>query len=143
MNEARMMDTADRFVNCKSAKYYLRASAVDTAIDTAALFTRVRLTHTHTHTQHTHTHTHALSLSLCVCVCLSLSLTHSHTLTCTFTPFPLPPPTHTHSHSRRACPHSRPWMKCSVCGSSWNWHGRITVWENWERHFRNFTKLIM
>ena len=42
MNEARTLDTADRFVNCKCAKYYLRSSAIDTAIETAALFTRVR-----------------------------------------------------------------------------------------------------
>ena len=41
MNEARALDTADRFVNCKCAKYYLRSSAIDTAIETAALFTRV------------------------------------------------------------------------------------------------------
>jgi tetratricopeptide (TPR) repeat protein len=40
MNEARTLDTADRFVNCKCAKYYLRSSAIDTAIETAALFTR-------------------------------------------------------------------------------------------------------
>ena len=37
-----MLDTADRFVNCKSAKYYLRNSEVDIAVETAALFTRVR-----------------------------------------------------------------------------------------------------
>ena len=99
MNEARMMDTADRFVNCKCAKYYLRSSAVDTAIETAALFTRVGT--------HTHTHTHA----------------HARL-------------------RRRAYLHYKLWTRCSVCGFSWNWHGHITVWENWERHFRNFTKLI-
>ena len=60
MNEARLLDTADRFVNCKCAKYYLRNSAVDLAIETAALFTRVSSpterwrTHTHTN-KHTHT----------------------------------------------------------------------------------------
>ena len=40
-----MLDTADRFVNCKSAKYYLRNSEVDIAVETAALFTRVRSIH--------------------------------------------------------------------------------------------------
>jgi peptide alpha-N-acetyltransferase len=40
MNEARLLDTADRFVNCKCVKYYLRSSAIDTAIETAGLFTR-------------------------------------------------------------------------------------------------------
>lgn len=41
MNEARLLDTADRFVNCKCVKYYLRSNSIDLAIDTAGLFTRV------------------------------------------------------------------------------------------------------
>lgn len=41
MNEARLLDTADRFVNCKCVKYYLRSNSIDLAIETAGLFTRV------------------------------------------------------------------------------------------------------
>ncbi|ODV58856.1 peptide alpha-N-acetyltransferase complex A subunit NAT1, partial [Ascoidea rubescens DSM 1968] len=39
MNECRLMDLQDRFVNCKTAKYYLRANLVDEAIKTASIFT--------------------------------------------------------------------------------------------------------
>ena len=42
MDEARSMDTADRFVNCKCVKYLLRVNKIDRAIETAGLFTRVR-----------------------------------------------------------------------------------------------------
>ena len=44
MEEARTLDTADRFVNCKCVKYLLRISQVDKAVETAGLFTRVRET---------------------------------------------------------------------------------------------------
>ena len=41
MDEARSMDTADRFVNCKSVKYFLRVNEIERAIETAGMFTRV------------------------------------------------------------------------------------------------------
>ena len=41
MEEARTLDTADRFVNCKSVKYLLRTNQVEKATETAGLFTRV------------------------------------------------------------------------------------------------------
>ena len=41
MEEARTMDTADRFVNCKCVKYLLRINHTEEAIKTAGLFTRV------------------------------------------------------------------------------------------------------
>lgn len=41
MDEARSLDTADRYVNCKCAKYQLRANQVQKAEDTCGLFTRV------------------------------------------------------------------------------------------------------
>ncbi|XP_020618730.1 N-alpha-acetyltransferase 15, NatA auxiliary subunit-like isoform X1 [Orbicella faveolata] len=40
MDEARSLDTADRYVNCKCAKYQLRANQVQKAEDTCGLFTR-------------------------------------------------------------------------------------------------------
>jgi peptide alpha-N-acetyltransferase len=40
MDEARSMDTADRFVNCKCVKYLLRINEIDRAIEMAGLFTR-------------------------------------------------------------------------------------------------------
>ncbi|EDO40471.1 predicted protein, partial [Nematostella vectensis] len=40
MDEARAFDTADRYVNCKCAKYQLRANQVQKAEDTCAMFTR-------------------------------------------------------------------------------------------------------
>ena len=42
MEEARTLDTADRYVNCKCVKYLLRINQVDKAVETAGLFTRVR-----------------------------------------------------------------------------------------------------
>ena len=42
MDEARSLDTADRYVNCKCAKYQLRANQVQKAEETCGLFTRVR-----------------------------------------------------------------------------------------------------
>jgi len=42
MEEARTLDTADRFVNCKCVKYLFRVNRVEHAIDVAGLFTRVR-----------------------------------------------------------------------------------------------------
>ena len=41
MDEARCLDTADRYVNCKCAKYQLRANQVQKAEETCGLFTRV------------------------------------------------------------------------------------------------------
>lgn len=62
MEEARTLDTADRYVNCKCVKYFLRIDQIDKAVETAGLFTRVcvltslslinfffSLAHTHTH----------------------------------------------------------------------------------------------
>ena len=43
MDEARSLDTADRYVNCKCAKYQLRANQVPKAEDTCGLFTRVSI----------------------------------------------------------------------------------------------------
>jgi peptide alpha-N-acetyltransferase len=43
MDEARALDTADRYVNCKCAKYQLNANQVQKAEDTCAMFTRVRI----------------------------------------------------------------------------------------------------
>ena len=43
MDEARSLDTADRYVNCKCAKYQLRANQVEKAEETCGLFTRVSL----------------------------------------------------------------------------------------------------
>ena len=40
MDEARTMDTADRFVNCKCVKYLLRINQTERAIEIAGLFTR-------------------------------------------------------------------------------------------------------
>ena len=45
MDEAQSLDTADRFVNCKCTKYLLRANQINTALDVAGKFTRVRSTH--------------------------------------------------------------------------------------------------
>ena len=42
MEIARQLDTADRFVNCKCVKYFLRSNWIDQAVDKAGLFTRVR-----------------------------------------------------------------------------------------------------
>lgn len=41
MDEARALDTADRYVNCKCAKYQLQANQVQKAEETCAMFTRV------------------------------------------------------------------------------------------------------
>ena len=41
MEEARILDTADRFVNCKCVKYLFRVNQVERAIEVAGLFTRV------------------------------------------------------------------------------------------------------
>ena len=38
-----MLDTADRFVNCKCVKYLFRTNEIDKAVETAALFTRVSI----------------------------------------------------------------------------------------------------
>lgn len=42
MDEARELDTADRFINSKSAKYLLRANKVDAAASVCGKFTRVK-----------------------------------------------------------------------------------------------------
>jgi len=44
MDEARELDTADRFINSKSAKYLLRANKVEAAASVCAKFTRVNAT---------------------------------------------------------------------------------------------------
>lgn len=41
LDEAQSLDTADRFINCKCAKYLLRANQVKAAEDMCAKFTRV------------------------------------------------------------------------------------------------------
>ena len=41
IEEARTMDTADRFVNCKCVKYLLRMNQTDEAVRLASFFTRV------------------------------------------------------------------------------------------------------
>ena len=41
MDEARTMDTADRFINCKCVKYCLRINQIERSIEMAGLFTRV------------------------------------------------------------------------------------------------------
>ncbi len=43
MEEARTLDTADRFVNCKCVKYLLKINEIDQAVETAGLFTRVHM----------------------------------------------------------------------------------------------------
>lgn len=43
MDDARSLDTADRYVNCKCAKYQLRANQVQKAEETCGLFTRVSI----------------------------------------------------------------------------------------------------
>ncbi|GMM44680.1 peptide alpha-N-acetyltransferase complex A subunit [Pichia kluyveri] len=40
MNDARLLDLQDRFVNSKTVKYYLRADLINEAIDVASLFTK-------------------------------------------------------------------------------------------------------
>jgi len=42
MDDARDLDTADRFINSKSAKYHLRANRVEAAALVCGKFTRVR-----------------------------------------------------------------------------------------------------
>jgi len=42
MEEARVLDTADRFINCKCVKYFFRVNQVESGIEIASLFTRVR-----------------------------------------------------------------------------------------------------
>lgn len=41
MNQARLLDLSDKFVNCKCAKYYLRAGMIEEAKQTIALFIKV------------------------------------------------------------------------------------------------------
>jgi peptide alpha-N-acetyltransferase len=43
MDEARSLDTADRYVNSKCAKYQMRANEIAKAERTCGLFTRVRM----------------------------------------------------------------------------------------------------
>jgi peptide alpha-N-acetyltransferase len=42
MDEAQSLDTADRFVNCKCTKYLLRANQINSALEIAGKFTRVK-----------------------------------------------------------------------------------------------------
>lgn len=41
MNEGRLLDLQDRFINSKTTKYYLRANMIDEAVSTISLFTKV------------------------------------------------------------------------------------------------------
>ena len=41
MNEGRLLDLQDRFINSKSTKYLLRANKVNEAIDCISLFTKL------------------------------------------------------------------------------------------------------
>ena len=41
MEEARLLDGQDRFLNGKAAKYWLRAGEIERAEDLVALFTKV------------------------------------------------------------------------------------------------------
>jgi len=43
MDEARELDTADRYINSKSAKYHLRANRIEIATTVCGKFTRVSL----------------------------------------------------------------------------------------------------
>ncbi len=45
MNEARLLDLQDRFLNSKAAKYYLRANLIEEAIKIVGLFTRADAGH--------------------------------------------------------------------------------------------------
>jgi hypothetical protein len=45
MDEAQSLDTADRYINSKCAKYMLRASLLQEATDMCAKFTRVSTQH--------------------------------------------------------------------------------------------------
>ncbi|CCF58812.1 hypothetical protein KAFR_0F02150 [Kazachstania africana CBS 2517] len=40
MEEARKLDLQDRFINCKTVKYYLRANNIEKAVEIASLFTK-------------------------------------------------------------------------------------------------------
>lgn len=46
MNEARLLDLQDRFINSKSTKYYLRTDQVNQAEDVVGLFAKVVVTAT-------------------------------------------------------------------------------------------------
>jgi peptide alpha-N-acetyltransferase len=41
LNEGRMLDTADRYINCKCAKYMLQSDQVERAEELCSMFTRV------------------------------------------------------------------------------------------------------
>ena len=43
MDEAQSLDTADRYINSKCAKYMLRANIIQEACDMCSKFTRVRI----------------------------------------------------------------------------------------------------
>ena len=45
MEEARLLDGQDRFLNSKAGKYWLRAGEVDKSIELLGLFTKVRCRH--------------------------------------------------------------------------------------------------
>lgn len=40
MNNSRLMDLQDRFINCKTVKYYLRANNIEKAVEVLSLFTK-------------------------------------------------------------------------------------------------------
>ncbi|OWB57853.1 hypothetical protein B5S28_g3828 [[Candida] boidinii] len=54
MNEGRLIDLQDRFINARTTKYYLRANNVDKAVETVSLFSKTDdenvncITHLHT-----------------------------------------------------------------------------------------------
>ena len=43
MNQARILDLQDRFINSKSTKYYIRADQLTRANEVVALFSKVRM----------------------------------------------------------------------------------------------------
>ena len=40
LEEGRQLDLQDRFINCKTVKYFLRANNIDKAVEIASLFTK-------------------------------------------------------------------------------------------------------
>lgn len=40
LEEGRQLDLQDRFINCKTVKYFLRANNIDKAVEVASLFTK-------------------------------------------------------------------------------------------------------
>ena len=137
MDEARSMDTADRFVNCKCVKYLLRVNKIDRAIETAGLFTRVRES-----IDHTCNFFLFLSLSLLPLPPLSHLLFPSLPLSLLFLPLSLSILLRPLSFIRRVFLHYRRWMICSVCGSRRSWLGPTGGVGSMGRHWSSIMKLI-